>query len=110
MKKKISFRIIGERHDDMWSNGVKLGVKELLIYLVKHYRLDENARATGCEIAITVDGANLDDCCTHVMCEFKRMDKDARDPLVVDKLDPLKRGKLFFDRCSQKRTHSRLRL
>jgi hypothetical protein len=42
MKKKISFRVIGERHDDMLIEDVELDVKELLIYLVKHCGLDKN--------------------------------------------------------------------
>jgi hypothetical protein len=35
MKTKVAFKLIGERHDDMWIDGVKLNVKELLIYLIK---------------------------------------------------------------------------
>jgi hypothetical protein len=59
--------------------------------------LEEKARASGCEIATTVDEAKLDDYCIHVRCcGFKMTDKDARDPLVVDESDPLKRGQLLF--------------
>jgi hypothetical protein len=85
MKTKTSFKVSGERHDDMWIYGVELEVKEILIYLVKHYGLDEKARAAGCEIAIMVDGTKLDDYCIHVTCGFKMRDKDAHDPLVIDK-------------------------
>jgi hypothetical protein len=48
-----------------------------------------------CEIAITVDGAKLDDYCIHIICGFKMMDIDAREPLIIDENYPLKRGKLF---------------
>jgi hypothetical protein len=30
-EKKVAFKLIGERHDDMWIDGVQLNVKELLI-------------------------------------------------------------------------------
>jgi hypothetical protein len=43
----VAFRLIGERHDDMWIDGVQLNVKELLIYLIKHLGLEEKARASG---------------------------------------------------------------
>jgi hypothetical protein len=58
--------------------------------------LEEKARASGCEISITVDGANIDDYCIHVTCGFKMTDKDARDPLHIGNGDPLKRGKLLL--------------
>jgi 2-hydroxychromene-2-carboxylate isomerase len=61
MKMKVSFKLIGERHDNMWIDGVELDAKELLIYLIKHCGLDENARAAGCEITIMVDGEKLGD-------------------------------------------------
>jgi hypothetical protein len=82
MKTKVAFKLIGERHDDMWIDGVQLNVKELLIYLIKHFGLEEKARASGFEISITVDGAKLDDYCIHVTCGFIMTDKDARDPLT----------------------------
>jgi hypothetical protein len=61
MKAKVAFKLISERHGNMWIDGVQLNVKELLIYLIKHFGLEEKARASGCEIAITVDGAKLDE-------------------------------------------------
>jgi hypothetical protein len=82
MQTKVAFKLIGERHDDMLINGVQLNVKELLIYWIKHFGLEEKARASGCEIAMMVDGAKLDDYCIHVICGFKMTDKDARDPLT----------------------------
>jgi hypothetical protein len=88
MKTKVVFKLIGKRHDDMWIDGVQLNVKELLIYLIKHFGLEEKARASGCEIDITVDGAKLDDYCIHVTCGFKMTDKDARDPLTGKLLLP----------------------
>jgi hypothetical protein len=80
----------------MWIHGVQLNVKEVLIYLIKHFVLEEKARAIGCEIAITVDGANFDDYCSHVTCGFKMTDKDARDPLHIDNDDPLKRVRMLL--------------
>jgi hypothetical protein len=88
MKKKVAFKLIGERHDDMWIDGVQLNVKEFLIYLIKHFGLEEKARASGCEIDITVDGVKLDDYCIHATCGFKMTDKDARDPLTRKLLLP----------------------
>jgi hypothetical protein len=76
IKTKASFKVIGERHDDMWIDGVQPDVKELLIYLTKHYGLEEKAWATGYEITLTVDRAKLDDYCIHVICGFKMKDKD----------------------------------
>jgi hypothetical protein len=85
---KVAFKLSGERHDDIWIDCVQLNVKELLIYLIQHFGLEEKARASGCEIAITVDGAELDDYCIHVTCGFKMTDKDARDPLTGKLLLP----------------------
>jgi hypothetical protein len=59
--KKVSFKLVGKRFNDTWIDGVELDVKELCIYLIKHYGLKENVRTTGCEITITFDGAKLDD-------------------------------------------------
>jgi hypothetical protein len=88
IKTKVAFKLIGERHEDMWIDGVQHNVKELFIYLIKKIGLEEEARASGCEIAITVDGAKLYDYCIHVTCGFKMMDKDACDPLTVNMLLP----------------------
>jgi hypothetical protein len=106
MHTKVAFKLIGERHDNMCTDGVQLNVKELLIYLIKHFGLEEKARASGCEIAITVDGAKLDEYCIHVTCGFKMTDKDARDPLT---------GSLFLPtiqsskKCFSYHVHSRER-
>jgi hypothetical protein len=96
MQTKVSFKLIRERHEDMWIDGVELDVKNFLIYLITHFGLEEKARASGCNIDITVDGAKLHDYCIHVTCGFKMTDNDARDPLDVDEDDPLKRGKLLL--------------
>jgi hypothetical protein len=32
MQTKVPFKLIGERHEDMWIDGVQLDVKELLIF------------------------------------------------------------------------------
>jgi hypothetical protein len=81
----------------MWIDGVELDMTEFLIYLIKHYGLEEKASGTGFEITIMVDGKKLHNYCIHITCDFKMTDTDARDPLVVGKSDPLKRGKLLFD-------------
>jgi hypothetical protein len=47
MQTKVAFKLLGERHDDMWIDGVQLNVKELLIYLIKNFGLEEKARASG---------------------------------------------------------------
>jgi hypothetical protein len=96
MKTKASFKLIGERHEYMCIDGVQLDFNELLIYLIKHFGLEEKVHTRGCEIAITVDGAKLDDYCIHVTCGFKITDKDARDSLHIDIDNPLKRGKLLL--------------
>jgi hypothetical protein len=75
---------------------VQLDVKELSIYLIKHFGLEEKARASACEISITVDGAHIDDYCIHGTCGFKMTYKYARDPLHIDHDDYLKRGKLLL--------------
>jgi hypothetical protein len=69
-------------------------VKELLIYIITHYGLEAKARATGCDISITVDGAKLDDYCCHITCGFKLTDKDSKDPLY---------GRLLVDTMQSKR-------
>jgi hypothetical protein len=50
MQTKVAFKLIGERHDDIWIDAAQLSVKELLIYLIKHFGLEEKARASGCEL------------------------------------------------------------
>jgi hypothetical protein len=40
MKTKVSFQLIGERHDDMWIDGLEINLKDLLIYLIKHRGLE----------------------------------------------------------------------
>jgi hypothetical protein len=50
----------------MWIDRVELNVKDLLIYLIKHYGLEGKARTTGCEISVTVDGTKLDDYCIRI--------------------------------------------
>jgi hypothetical protein len=40
MKTNMSFKLIDERHEDMWIDGVQLNVKEVLIYLIKHFGLE----------------------------------------------------------------------
>jgi hypothetical protein len=89
MQTKVSFKLIGERHEDTWIDGVQLNLEELLIYLIKHFRWEEKARTSGCDIAITVNGAKLNDYCTNVTCGFKMTDKGARDSLDIDEDDPL---------------------
>jgi hypothetical protein len=81
MMSKVSFKLIGGAHQDVWVDGVGLDVKELLIYIIKHYGLEAKARATGCEISITVDSAKLEDYCCHITCGFKLTNKDSNDPL-----------------------------
>jgi hypothetical protein len=94
MMSKVSFKLIGEAHQEVWVDGVELDVKELLISIITHYGLEAKARATGCEISITVDGAKLDDYCCYITCGFKLIDKDSRDPLS---------GRLLFDTMQSER-------
>jgi hypothetical protein len=89
MQTKVLFKQIGELHEDM-IEGVQLDVKEVLIYLIKHFGLEEKARVSGCAIAITVDGAKLDKYCIQVTCGFKMTDKDAHDPLDIIEDNTLK--------------------
>jgi hypothetical protein len=84
MQTKVPFKLSGEHHEDMWIDGVQLDVKKLLIYLIKHFGLEEKARAGGCEIATTVDGAKLDNYCIHVTYGFKMTDKDTHYPLDIN--------------------------
>jgi hypothetical protein len=94
MMSKVSFKLIGEAHQDVWVDVVELNVKELLIYTITHYGLKAKAIKTGCEIATTVDGAKLDDYCCHITCGFKLTDKNSKDPLF---------GRLLFDTMQSKR-------
>jgi hypothetical protein len=75
-------------------DGVELDVKELLIYIITHYGLETKARAKGCEISITFDGAKLDDYCCHIIRGFKLTDNYLKDPLS---------GRLLFDTMQSKR-------
>jgi hypothetical protein len=43
IKTHNSFKLIGERFDDTWIDWVELNVKELFVYLIKHYGLEEKA-------------------------------------------------------------------
>jgi hypothetical protein len=83
MMSNVSFKLIGEAHQDVWVDGVELDVKKFLIYIITHYGLEAKARATGCEISITVNGAKLDDYCCHIICGFTLTGKDLKDPYLV---------------------------
>jgi hypothetical protein len=55
MEKQILFKIICERFEDTWINGVELWANSLLIDLARHYCLEEKAKTVGVEVSITCD-------------------------------------------------------
>jgi hypothetical protein len=91
----VSFKLIGEAHQDVRVDGVVLDMKELLIYIIKHYGLEAKAKATGCEISTTADGAKLDNYCCHITCGFKLTDEDSKNLLY---------GRLLFDTIQSERS------
>jgi hypothetical protein len=98
MKTFVSFKLIGERHQDVCVENVELDLKQCFIYLIKHYGLEEKSLTIGCEISITADGAKLDEYCCRITCCFKITDPDPRDPLT---------GKLLFEVMqSERNCHS----
>jgi hypothetical protein len=94
MMSKVSFKLIGDAHHDVWVDDVELDVKELLIYIITHYGLEAKARATCCEISITIGDTKLDDYCCHITCGFNITNKDSKDPLS---------GRLLFDTIQSER-------
>jgi hypothetical protein len=67
-------------------DGIKFNVRQLFKYIIHHFRLSEEAKIRKVEIAITVDGAPLDDKTGHITIGFKVCDKDAVDPSTKQKI------------------------
>jgi hypothetical protein len=77
MKQEIYFKIIRDRNaKGLVVDGIKFDVRQLFKYIIHHFGLSEEAKIRKVEIAITVDGAPLDD------IGFKVCDKDAVDPIT----------------------------
>jgi hypothetical protein len=61
-------------------DGVQFNTHQLFIYLVNHFGLSEEAKQRNVEMALTLDGAPLDDKTGYVMIGFKIVDKISIDP------------------------------
>jgi hypothetical protein len=103
MKKQIPLRIIGERFEDTWIDGVELSAKSLLNYLIPRYGLEKKAKTVDVEVFITCDSAKLDDMFCHMTAWWKITDKDTRDPLIIDQEDFMKICRLVFDTIQSER-------
>jgi hypothetical protein len=82
MQELISFTVIKERHQDALVDGVRFDMRALFGYLIESFGFGEDAKHRNVEIAVTVDGARLDDNCQHVTTGFKICDKLAKDPVT----------------------------
>jgi predicted nucleic acid-binding Zn-ribbon protein len=83
MKDEISFKVIRDRNGKgQIVDGIRFDTKQLFTYLVHHFGLSEEAKVRQVEIALTVDGAPLDDKIGHVTIGFKICDKAARCPIT----------------------------
>jgi hypothetical protein len=80
MKQEIYFKIIRDRNaKGLVVDGIKFNVRQLFKY---HFGLSDEAKIRKVEIAITVDGAPLDDKMGHITIGFKVCDKDAMEPIM----------------------------
>jgi hypothetical protein len=81
MKDEISLKVIRDRNGNSKTvDGIIFDTKQLLTHLVHHLVLSEEAKVHQEEIALTVDGAPLDDKIRHVTIGFKICDKAPRCP------------------------------
>jgi hypothetical protein len=79
MKDEISLKVIIYRNaKGRIVDGIRFDTKQLFTYLVHHFGLSEEAKVRQVEIALTVDGAPLDDKIGHITIGFKMCDKAAR--------------------------------
>jgi hypothetical protein len=67
-------------------DGIKFNVMQLFKYIIHHFGLSEEAKMRKVAIAITVDGAPLDDKTGYITIGFKVCDKDAVDPVTKQKI------------------------
>jgi hypothetical protein len=80
MKQEIFFTLIRARNEKgQIVDGIKVNTKDLFVYLVNHFGLSEKAKTGNIEIAITADGAPLDDKTGRIAIGLKICDKDAID-------------------------------
>jgi hypothetical protein len=83
MKDEISFKVIRDRNvKGQIVDGIRFDTKQLFTYLVHHFGLSEDAKVHQVEIALTVDGAPLEDKTGHVTSGFKICDNAARCPIM----------------------------
>jgi hypothetical protein len=88
MKSEIGWTVISEKHNGKLVDGIKFDHGKLFTYLIEKFHLGEIAKTSSVEMAITVDGATLDDHVHHVTLGFKICDARACDPVT---------GELLFD-------------
>jgi hypothetical protein len=83
MKDEISLMVIRDRNGKgQIVDGIIVDTKQLLTNLVHHFVLSEEVNVRQVEIALTVDGAPLDDKIEHVTIGFKICDKATRCPIM----------------------------
>jgi hypothetical protein len=81
MKDEISSKVIRDRNaTGQIVDRIRFYTKQLFTYLVHHFGLSEEEKVRQVEIALTVDGAPLDDKIGHVTSGFKIWDKPAICP------------------------------
>jgi hypothetical protein len=88
MKSDIGWTVISEKHNCKLVDGIKFDHGKLFTYLIEKFHLGDIAKTSSVEMAITVDGAILDDHVHHVTLGFKICGTRACDPI---------RGELLFD-------------
>jgi hypothetical protein len=83
MKQEIYFKINRDRNaKGLVVDGIKFNARQLFKYIIHHFGLSDEAKIRKVEIAITLDGAPLDDKTGHITIGFKVCDKDAVDPIT----------------------------
>jgi hypothetical protein len=88
LKEKVGWKKIRERYKENYIDGIQYDTEKFFTYLLNAFHLGELAKNETDKMAITVDGAKLDDKVHHVMIGFKICDKRACDPIT---------GELIFD-------------
>jgi hypothetical protein len=66
MKETVGWKKIRERHENKIIDGIQYDTDNLFTYLVNDFHLGDLAKHETVEMAITVDGAKLDDKVHHV--------------------------------------------
>jgi hypothetical protein len=81
MTETVSWELVASSNGNI-NGGFAFDIDKLPIHLIKSYGLEEKSNNGEVEIAMTIDGAQLDSKVAHVSFGFKLTDKDSACPIA----------------------------